>query len=369
MLQGFTVGITADRRWEEQAALFESQGATVVHGASLRSAPIRAVGALREVTEGLIKKPADAFVANTAMGMQAWMQFADRSGLGADLRRSLARSRIYARGPKAAAAVEEAGLPVAGGSRRGVLVDVIDRVLADGGGRSRVVVLNDGGGPAPEIERLQEAGSEVLIVPAYEWHLPEDWRPAIRLAEGVMSGRVHAITFTARPAVRNWFALATREGIQEPLRQALASGGVVVGCVGVVCAQAAVDEGIDVERLVVPASPRLVTLVEAIGEQLLTRVVRTGHHVGEAEVVITGTVATIDGVAFSLTPTEARLLAALASRPNTVVSPEDLLQSVWDGSAHDPHLVEVVVARLRRALGDHGQAITSVPRRGYALRA
>jgi DNA-binding response OmpR family regulator len=136
-----------------------------------------------------------------------------------------------------------------------------------------------------------------------------------------------------------------------------------------VCAQAAVDEGIDVERLVVAARPRLVTLVEAVGDQLVTRVVRAGQDSGDAEIVITGTLATIDGEAFALTPTEARLLAALASRPNTIVSPEELLQSVWDGSAHDHHLIEVVIARLRRRLGDHGWVIASVPRRGYTLRA
>src|SRR3546814_14227938 len=39
-LDGFTVGITADRRADEQAALFERRGASVVLGRSIRTLPI-----------------------------------------------------------------------------------------------------------------------------------------------------------------------------------------------------------------------------------------------------------------------------------------------------------------------------------------
>ena len=39
-LEGFTVGITADRRWEEQAALLERRGARVVHGPAIRTLPL-----------------------------------------------------------------------------------------------------------------------------------------------------------------------------------------------------------------------------------------------------------------------------------------------------------------------------------------
>jgi uroporphyrinogen-III synthase len=39
-LTGFTVGVTADRRWNEQAALFERRGATVLHGPTIRTLPL-----------------------------------------------------------------------------------------------------------------------------------------------------------------------------------------------------------------------------------------------------------------------------------------------------------------------------------------
>ena len=34
-LEGFVVGVTADRRWEEQAELLSRRGATVVHGPTI----------------------------------------------------------------------------------------------------------------------------------------------------------------------------------------------------------------------------------------------------------------------------------------------------------------------------------------------
>jgi DNA-binding winged helix-turn-helix (wHTH) protein len=42
---------------------------------------------------------------------------------------------------------------------------------------------------------------------------------------------------------------------------------------------------------------------------------------------------------------------------------------VWGPSASDPHVVEVTVARLRRRLGELGDSVVVVPRRGYLLDA
>ena len=196
--------------------------------------------------------------------------------------------------------------------------------------------------------------------------LPDDRRPAIRLVEAVSAGRVHAVTFTTGPAVRNWFAIAVDEGTEAPLRHALAGGSVVVGCAGAVCAGVAEDEGIPPDTLVVSAGFGTGSLVRSVAARLLAGVVRAGT--SGTRIVVTGTVATVDGVSYCLTPTEARLLTALARRPNAVFSKEELLDTVWDGVARDPHVVEVVVARLRRRLEDNAGVITAIHRRGYALR-
>jgi DNA-binding winged helix-turn-helix (wHTH) protein len=83
---------------------------------------------------------------------------------------------------------------------------------------------------------------------------------------------------------------------------------------------------------------------------------------------LAGTSITIGDDSYSLTPVEARLLGVLARRPNSVVSADELMRAIWGGAAQGSHLVEVVARRLRRRLGVHGDAIDTVPRKGYALR-
>src|SRR6185312_9521137 len=101
-LTGFTVGLTADRRWTEQAALFERRGAAVVHGPTIRTLSLGAETPLRRATEDVIARPPTVLVANTGLGIRSWFANADTWGLGSALEDSLRQSRILARGPKAA---------------------------------------------------------------------------------------------------------------------------------------------------------------------------------------------------------------------------------------------------------------------------
>jgi uroporphyrinogen-III synthase len=202
-------------------------------------------------------------------------------------------------------------------------------------------------------------------VPVYEWRIPDDRRPAVRLAEAVIAGRIHAVTFTAGPQVRNWLAIADEADLGDELLAALAGGPTVLGCVGTVCADAAVTSGIPAERLVVPRAARLGPLVRAVAEKLESMTTRV--RVAGGDLVLTGTVARVGGQRVELTDTEARVLAALAARPGVVVGKRELLRDVWGDPDGDPHVVEVTVGRLRRRLGTSGSTVASVPRRGYRL--
>jgi uroporphyrinogen-III synthase len=364
VLRGFTVGITANQRWADQAALFEQRGAAIAHGGSLGWDPVPGDGP-SELTRAVVGSRPDAVVVTTATGFRRWMELAGRWGLDGPLRRTLGNSRIYARGLKAAGELRTAGFDIDGGGD--TVRDTLDALLAGCPSVAQVVLQVDGSGEAPEAtERLGRAGADVTLVSVYRWGLPPDRRPALRLAEAVLAGRVHAVTFTSRPAVLNWFQIAAEEGIDGPLRQTLARGAVVTGCVGPVCAEAAVAEGVDRRVLVIPTRPELERLVAAVADRLSSLVIRGAA--GGQQLVVSGSAATIGGTEVSLTPAEARLLAALARLPNAAVSKEDLLHAVWEGQAHDPHLVELMVARLRRRLGVHGNVIAEIGPRGYTLR-
>jgi uroporphyrinogen-III synthase len=365
-LTGFTIGITADRRWNEQAALFERRGANVVHAPTIRTLPLGAENPLRRATEEVIAQPPAVLIANTGLGIRSWFSNADAWGLGRALETALGRTRIYARGPKASGAVHSAGLTVVARARTERLSEVVDLVLAGLQAGERVVLQLDGSWQSTELERLRRAGAEVVALPVYRWTFPEDIGPGLRLAEAVIAGRVQAVTFTAGPAIRNWLTIAADEGIQVELCEAVTDGRTVVGCVGPVCAEVAAAAGLLSPHLVQPDAFRLGPLVRAVTERLAQH--RLTVQLGPASMVLSGNAVLAGGECISLSDIEARLLATLAGRPNAVFSKEHLLRTVWSGAITDPHTVEVGIARLRKRLGSHGDVIHSVQRRGYTLR-
>ncbi len=368
ILTGFTVGITADRRWSEQAALFERRGAAVLHGPTIRTLPLGAEAPLRLATEDVVARPPAVLIANTGLGMRSWFACADSWGMGKALEGALRATRIYARGPKASGAVHAAGLPVVARARSERLGEIVDMVLEDLVRGERVVIQLDGAraSAATEVGRLQRAGAEVVPLSVYRWQLPEDLAPAIRLAEGVIAGRVQAVTFTSGPAARNWLAIAAEAGLEAQLRDALTDGRAVVGCVGPVCAQALVSERLWTDNVVQPDAFRLGPMVRAVTERLLDR--RITVELGPTSMVLSGNGVLLGEDFVSLSDVEVRLLATLARRPGAVLTKEALRRAVWAGTAVDDHAVEAAIARLRRRLGDHAELVRAVPRRGYTLR-
>ena len=364
ILEGFCVGITADRRWDEQAELLRRRGATVMHGPSIRTLPLGSDAPLKEVTEALIARPPTVLIANTGIGIRSWFAAAGSWGLSAELHDALSGSRIYARGPKASGAIHSVGLEIVARARSERLSEVVELVLeaeAPGPG-TRIAVQRDGRGAPAELARLQDTSAEVLEIPVYEWKLPDDPKPAVRLAEAVVAGKVHALTFTSGPALRNLLSLAEEHEV-EGFLDAMRSGDVVIGCVGPVCAEAATEA--DITDVVIPASARLGPLIRAVAERLVEQTVAVD--MGGDRLVLQGTAAVIGGERVDLSDTEARVLAALVERRGAVVTKTELLESVWGDASGDPHLVEVSVGRLRRRLGASGAAIQAVPRRGYRL--
>lgn len=366
MLRGFNIGITADRRWEEQASLFERRGAAVQHGAAIRTLPLGGDAHLRDATDAVIRRRPKFVIANTGLGVRSWFSSAENWGIGDELTDALRAARIFARGPKASGAVHSQGLDVEGRAATERLRDAVDLAIAVLQRGDLVALLLDGRGASEETVRLAAAGAEVLEIPIYAWEMPEDRGPALRLAESVISGKVHAVTFTAGPAVRNWFSMADEHGLGHDLRTALTGGKVVVGCVGPVCADTATGEGLGSAHLVFPRTWRLGPLVRCVAERLADR--SLSLVVGDSTMVISGNLVTIDGRPIMCTDTEAQVLAHLAARPDVIHAKADLLRLVWRDETADPHVVEAVVARLRHRLGPHGASICSVYRRGYSLR-
>ena len=107
-LDGWRVGVTADRRSETQSDLLIRRGAKVLHGCTMRTLDLTDSDQLAKVSKALIAEPPETLVLQTGMGTTMWLEAMDGIGVGGDLRAVLATVEVLARGPKAASAARSA---------------------------------------------------------------------------------------------------------------------------------------------------------------------------------------------------------------------------------------------------------------------
>lgn len=264
-LAGRRVGVTADRRWRAQADLLENLGAEVLHGPTIRTVDLSRDEALRQISCDLIEAPPDVLVATTGMGMTMWLEAADAWELGGGLRDALRRSQIVARGAKAFSALRRQGFEVAWQAPSETMEEVVEFLTDQGIGSARVALqLFDPGGH-PSTAALADRCRQLVEVPVYRWLMPDDAGPAARLIEEMCAGDVDAVTFTSQPAVHHLFRIAEDLGRTEALRAAC-NGTVLPICVGPVCGDAALEEGIT--RPLWPDPPRLAAMIRLVVSEL-----------------------------------------------------------------------------------------------------
>jgi uroporphyrinogen-III synthase len=264
-LDGRTIGITAERRADEQAKLLTSRGASVLRGPTLRISSVLDDASLRNATEAVIAQPPDYLLASTGYGVRTWMQAAEGWGCRDALVAALAGAKIANRGAKAASATKSLGLSEWWRAPDERFDELVGRLLEEPL-RGRRVVFQLHAVPEPDaLQKVTDAGAEVIEVDAYRSGLPDDPGPAMALIEATCTSRLDAVTFTTAPAVHNLFALAGGSGQAGELRQAF-NRDVLAVCVGPVCAEGAREEGI--AESLVPARARLVPMIESLTERL-----------------------------------------------------------------------------------------------------
>lgn len=361
-LEGFTVGVTADRRRQELVTLLERRGARVVEAPALRIVPLPDDEKLLAATRAVLAASPDLAVATTGVGFRGWMAAAEGWGLGEELREKLAGAVIVTRGPKATGAVRAAGLSDAWSPASEAMAELAERLLAAEELDGRTVVLQEHGEPLPWFtDAIRAAGARVIEVPVYRWVMHSDRRPLEKLVEAACANQLDAVAFTSAPAVTNLFRVAGEGGRAEELSAALRNG-VLAACVGPVCAAPLDEREIPSVR---PAHARLGALVRTIVEELPPRRSRS-FSAGGHSVVVRGHTVVVDGRSAPVSPSTATVLRVLVDHPGRVLSPSELLELAWREPA-DKHAVETAVARLRRALGPAAPAVSTVVKRGYRL--
>lgn len=369
-LSGFTVAVTADRRSEEQTSLIARRGGEVLHGPVIKTLPLGDEGGTREATLALIEQPPDVVVFSTALGVRGWFSAAAGLGLEEELFDALADAEVVARGRKAVGAIVSAGLveavPFSSPTYAAIISSFADRPARTPDGRVvRVAVQLDGEDSGGLAERLADLDFDVVAVPVYQWHLPDDLAPAQRVVQAVADGRVDAVTFTSAHAVANFAAIARSMGALDRVRAACGPGRVAVVCVGPVTAARAARAGLD--GRIEPTQPRLGAMVARFAAEFDRRAVDLS--LDQVAVRLQGNLVRVgDGEPVALTERERSVLEVLTERKGAVISKQALLQRVWQDES-DEHAVEVTVGRLRRRLGPAGASIETVMRRGYRLAA
>ncbi|PZG12697.1 uroporphyrinogen-III synthase [Micromonospora craterilacus] len=356
-LAGFTIGVTADRRRDELAALLQRRGARVVLAPALRIVPLADDTELREATRACLDRPPDVLIANTGIGMRGWLEAAEGWGLAEPLRSVLNGAYVVARGAKARAVTRAAGLADQWSPSSESCDEVVEH-LRQRGVLGQVIAMQLHGERQPECTRaLEAAGATVIEVPVYRWAPPTDPAPLHRLVDLVAGRLVDAVTFTSAPAAEALLRAAgdRTETVLEALR-----GDVLASCVGPVTAEPLVRRGVPVSA---PTRARLGALVRTIVDELPRRTVTikvAGHLL-----TLRGHAAVVDGELRPLAPAPMAVLRALAQTPGRVLSRTALLRTLPRGA--DEHAVEMAVARLRAGL-KAPRVVQTVVKRGYRLR-
>ena len=119
------------------------------------------------------------------------------------------------------------------------------------------------------------------------------------------------------------------------------------------------------------SAARLRALCTAPGLREMPLVERESYRVGAVEIDAGSHRAQRGGRSLDLTPTEFRLLLALARRGGEVVPHSELIEEVWRGGSDDGHEnLRLYVRYLRRKLGDDPKGprlVLSHRGQGYAL--
>ncbi|CAN5144973.1 uroporphyrinogen-III synthase [soil metagenome] len=364
-LTGYRVAVTSARRSEELCALLRRRGATVSSAAAIAMVPLPDDEELHQFTEELIETPPHIVVATTGIGFRGWVAAADGWGLANELISALSKARVVSRGPKATGALRAGGLPEEWSPESESSREVLRYLLEQGISGQRIAVqlhgATDEWDPFPEfLDELRNAGAQVVPIRVYRWRPVPPGGAFDQLITGIADQQFDAVSFTSAPAVAATLMRARQLGIEDEVINALRTN-VHAMCVGPVTARPLVRLGVPTSA---PERMRLGALARHITDELpilQSRVLTAAGHLVE----IRGTCVLVDGMVKSLSPAAMATMRALALRPGTVVSRQDLLAAL-PGAGSDTHAVETAVLRLRTALGDKN-IVATVVKRGYRL--
>lgn len=264
-LCGKTIAITEARRATELSDLIRKLGGVPYSAPAVREVPLRELEPARAVLDRICRGEVAAIIFLTGVGTRAFFGLAGEGGKREALLKAFQEMLVVARGPKPIAVLREAG----------VRIDLVPKeptsegllsALAEYELNGKVVALQLYGEENPFlVQGLTTRGATVLEIPLYEWALPEDQEPLIRLVRDLIWGAIDVLAFTSSPQIKHLFAVAEYLGLRERLLGALRDS-VTVAVVGPVCEAALTELGI-IPRIQ-PDKPTMGLLIHAVADYL-----------------------------------------------------------------------------------------------------
>lgn len=264
-LGGKVIAITEARRAAELASLITKLGGVPCSAPAVREIPRRDQRPALDVLDRICRGEVLVIIFLTGVGTRAFFSLAAEAGKREGLLKALGVMFVAARGPKPIAVLREAGVRIdlvpKEPTSEGLLSELADQEL-----RGKAVAVQLYGDENPLlVEGLRARGAKVLEIPLYEWALPEDQAPLVRLIQELIAGRIEVVAFTSSPQIEHLFVVADRLKLRDELITALRQK-VTVAVVGPICEAALAEHGI-VPR-VQPEKGTMGSLVHAIAEYL-----------------------------------------------------------------------------------------------------
>ncbi|MDO5619098.1 uroporphyrinogen-III synthase [Kocuria sp.] len=360
-LLGWRIGVTAARRGTDLCQALERHGAQVVHAPALSLVPAAHDVPVITATQAILQRRPQILLVATGYGLRRWLETADATGLGENLREVMSALDMIVRGPKAAGQVAALDLEPKSLTVVNHLDDGVRHILTDPSQSLRrcpVVALQLAGTQDhTAVQQLQRAGREVQAVVPYR--LQQADRPTVTaLIQETCARRLDAVVFTAAPSVDSVLAVARETGLYGEFLRALGGGSVLPAVVGEVCARPLREVGVEP---LIPERPRMAAVVRKLCEHAQTQ--RLDVLTAHGPLQLRGSHLCINHHDVWLTPQQSAVIRALALAQGAVVSRSQLIKAV--PGLMGSHALEMTVSRLRRKLP--APLVRTVVKRGYRL--
>jgi uroporphyrinogen-III synthase len=251
------------RRGPEMTKLIANCGGQPIIAPSVQEVPLQSNPDAFKFAGELFAGRVDVAIFLTGVGARALTRVIETRSPRRQFAAALARLPVVVRGPKAAAAMRELGVPIAvtvpEPNTWRELLDALDRCSESVPIKERTVAVQEYGVSNPDLlDGLAARGAKVMPVPVYEWELPKDLGPLRSAVRAIIAGEVDGILFTTSVQVRHLFQVARQMGLEEELRRACR--GMMVASVGPVTSEEvrAHAIGVDLE----PSHPKMGFLVQ-----------------------------------------------------------------------------------------------------------